>query len=412
MRGFRKLNDCVVVITGASSGIGRATARAFAEQGAIVVLAARRESALRELEKECATAGARALVVPTDVRDEEQVRALADRAIENFGRIDVWVNNAAVTQFARFEEAPPDVYNQVIATNLFGYIHGARAVLPRFREQGRGVLINVSSIVAYVSQPYTSAYTISKAGIRALSDSLYEELLDEPHINVSCVLPATIDTPLFQHGSNYTGRAPAAMPPVYPAEEVADAIVQMARSPRRQVFVGKAGRMLAFQHSVAPSLTQRLMARMVDRKHLRDTPASPTPGNVLEPMSEWTGVSGGWRTDASGRGEDSGMGKAVAASLAIGAMAAYVLLRSRSGRRRGSLLAPLRSQPTVGERIRAHLAAPGAVFRDRRRHTWADRLRGGSSGLAARLRERSSSLVPGSRTDDSLVERLRERVRH
>jgi NAD(P)-dependent dehydrogenase (short-subunit alcohol dehydrogenase family) len=331
MRGYRDLKDRVVVITGASSGIGRATARAFAERGAVVALAARREPPLRELATECAAAGARALVVPTDVRHEEQVEALADRAIENFGRIDVWVNNAAVTQFARFEEAPRDVYDQVIATNLFGYIYGARTVLPTFREQGHGVLINVSSVVAYVSQPFTSAYAVSKAGIRSLSDSLYEELLDEPNINVSCVLPATIDTPLFQHGANYTGRSAAAMPPVYPAEDVADVIVQLTRRPRREVFVGNAGRRLALRHAVAPTLAHRLMARMVERNHLRDTPATPTAGNVLEPMSEWTGVSGGWRTDAGGRGEHNGKGRAVAGSLAIGALATYALLRGRGG---------------------------------------------------------------------------------
>jgi NAD(P)-dependent dehydrogenase (short-subunit alcohol dehydrogenase family) len=369
MRGYRDLNDRVVVVTGASSGIGRATARAFAEMGAVVVLAARREAPLHELATECATAGSRALVVPTDVRDEEQVEALADRAIENFGRIDVWVNNAAVTQFARFEEAPPDVYDQVIATNLFGYIYGARTVLPYFREQGHGVLINVSSVVAYVSQPYTSAYTVSKAGIRALSDSLYEELLDEPSINVACVLPATIDTPLFQHGSNYTGRSPAAMPPVYPAEEVADAIVQMTHSPRREIFVGSAGRMLALQHSLAPSLTQRLMARMVERNHLRDTPAPPTAGNVLEPMAEWTGVSGGWRTDAGGRGADNGKGKAVAGSFAIGALATYALLRGRQAANGRWLLRHRRTA--------RHRALP----------------------------------LPGARRNGGLIERIRERVR-
>jgi NAD(P)-dependent dehydrogenase (short-subunit alcohol dehydrogenase family) len=154
----RKLAESVVVITGASSGIGRAAAEAFANEGSTVVLAARREAALRDVAHHCEAMGARALVVPTDVTDEQAVNHLAQQALENFGRIDVWVNNAAVTLFARFEEAPSDVYRRVIETNLFGYIYGARYAIRAFREQGSGVLVNVSTVAALAPQPYTSAY--------------------------------------------------------------------------------------------------------------------------------------------------------------------------------------------------------------------------------------------------------------
>ena len=297
----RRIRDSVVVVTGASSGIGRATALQFAGHGAAVVLAARREDPLRQLAAECDRRGGRALAVPTDVTDEDAVKQLAGRSIENFGRIDIWVNNAAVTMFGRFEEAPSQAYRRVIETDLFGYIHGARAVLPYFREQGSGTLINNASVVAKVSQPYASAYVVSKHGIRALGMSLRQELLDAPGIHVCTVMPATIDTPLFQHAANYTGRATKAMPPVYPAERVAKTILSLALRPRREVFVGGSARMMNVQQQLAPRLGERLMAVMVDRQHLyRDRAVPPTPGNLFEPMPEGAGVSGGWQRAPTG----------------------------------------------------------------------------------------------------------------
>ncbi len=331
----RKTRDSVVVITGASSGIGRATAQAFAEKGASVVLAARRERPLEEVAAECRNLGGRALVVPTDVTDKRAVEDLARKAIENFGRIDVWVNNAAVAFFGRFEETPYEVYRRVIEVNLFGYIHGARAVLPYFREQGSGVLINNASMVAKIPQPYTSPYVISKHGIRALGECLRQELsLDGDHdIHVVTIMPATFDTPLFQHAANYTGRATQAMPPVYPAEKVAKTIVRCARRPKREVFVGNSARMMSAQFTMAPGLTERMLATMVDRQHLQDSPQEPTPGNVFEPMSEWTGVGGGWRTDSG----SSARKVAFAAAAAVPVLLGWRWLRNERAPKKGSL---------------------------------------------------------------------------
>ena len=297
----RKLKDSVVVITGAASGIGRATALEFARNGATVVLAARRAQALDEVARECQILGGRALAVTTDVRDEEAVKRLARQAIENFGRIDVWVNDAAVTLFARFEEAPSDVYRQVLETNLFGCIHGIRAVLPYFREQGSGTLINLSSVVSEMPQPYTSAYVCSKWAIRALSECLRMELnLDDArNIHVCTVMPASIDTPLFQQAANYTGRAAKALPPVYPPEKVAAAIVDLAEDPRREVIVGGAGRAMMWFRRLSPALFERVMARQIDREHLSDQPEDPTPGNLFEPMPQYASVTGGWRSNGS-----------------------------------------------------------------------------------------------------------------
>ena len=153
------LSDTVVVITGASSGIGRATALAFAAKGATVVLAARRLAALEEVARECEGRGGEALVVPTDVAESNSVQQLATRAVEDFGRIDVWVNCAAVTAFAPFQEIPLEDFKRVLDVNIMGYVHGARAALPQLRDQGKGTLINVSSIVSSVPQPYTHVCT-------------------------------------------------------------------------------------------------------------------------------------------------------------------------------------------------------------------------------------------------------------
>ncbi|MGX2029607.1 SDR family oxidoreductase [Methylocaldum gracile] len=285
--------DSVIVITGASSGIGRATAMKVAEQHGTVVLAARQADVLHEVVRECEQIGGRALAVRTDVTDEEQVRQLARRAIETYGRIDVWVNDAAVTMLSRFEDAPADAFRRVIETNFFGYVHGARAVLPYFHKQGYGVLVNVASVVGKVAAPYASAYVASKFAITGFSESLRMELRDTPDIHVCTILPATIDTPLFQHAANYSGKAVQAMPPVYAPEDVAEAILETIRHPKREVTVGNAGRMIAMWN-LAPPLAERMVARKVERRHFQDRPGPDSPGNLFEPMPEFDTVRGGW----------------------------------------------------------------------------------------------------------------------
>ncbi|HLP89709.1 MAG TPA: SDR family oxidoreductase [Nostocaceae cyanobacterium] len=293
----RAIRNLVVVITGASSGIGRATALEFARQRATVLLAARREGALQDAVQQCDRLGGTAIAIPTDVRNESAVQNLARQAIERFGRLDVWVNNAATSAFGRFEQIPTAAFRQVLETNLFGYIYGARAALPHFREQGSGTLINISSVVGVTGQPYTTPYTISKYAIRGLSDSLRMELyLDNARdIHVCTVLPASIDTPIFQHAANYTGRETKAMTPVYPARQVAEAIVGLVEKPQREIIVGQSAYVQILQKTLAPDLYERVMARQVDQDHFQDyKPAAIKDGNVFEPMLDYSGISGNW----------------------------------------------------------------------------------------------------------------------
>lgn len=289
------LDGAVVVITGASSGNGRATTHAFAQEGARLVLAARQEEALRSTARECEQLGAAALAVPTDTSQPGDVDALARRALERFGQIDVWINCAAVLHFGRFDETPVEAIHRVIETNLLGYMHGARAAIRCFRRQGWGTLINVSSVLSVIAQPYAGAYVASKFAIRGLSECLRQELHDEPDIHVCTVLPAAIDTPIYRRAANYTGHAVQPIWPLYDPGIVAAALVSLARRPRREVYAGGIGPLIALQRTLAPALTERIVRHLIDWMQIRRAYAAPTDGNLFEPVHDSCAVRGGWR---------------------------------------------------------------------------------------------------------------------
>jgi short-subunit dehydrogenase len=323
-----RIKNAVVVITGASSGIGRATALSFAGKGARVLLAARSSGALDSLVTECRRRGAEAVAVVTDVTDVEAVDALAERAVAEFGRLDIWINNAAVSVFGRLTDIPDRDFQRVLDVNISGYVHGSRAALRYFREQEAGVLINVSSIVGEIPQPYTAAYSMSKAAVRALAVSLRSELrLDGlTGIKVCTVLPPTMDTQFFQHAANYTGRRVAAMPPVYPPERVARTIVTLALRPRQEVVVGPAGRIMVLKHRVMPKTLEGIMALQVEKTHLsRRKAASDSTGNLHQPSNTIlaASVNGGWH----GRRRTARRRAVMALMLAGGAV---VLVRKRN----------------------------------------------------------------------------------
>jgi NAD(P)-dependent dehydrogenase (short-subunit alcohol dehydrogenase family) len=272
--------DRVVVVTGASSGIGRATAVHFARAGARVVIAARDAAGLEETQVHCDAAGHHALAQPTDVRDEAQVDALAAAAVREHGRLDVWVNNAGVGAIGRFEDLPADVFRDIVETDFFGVVHGARAALRQFRQQGKGVLIDVSSIAGEVPTPLQSPYVSAKFAVRGFTDTLWQELRDDPGIDVATILPGPVDTPFWQNLANFSGRRVKDLPAAVDADKVAEAIVDCARSPRRHVYVGLPARVSSWQHRLAPRLTDRMMSRVAPRALVGSEPAPHTAGSV------------------------------------------------------------------------------------------------------------------------------------
>jgi short-subunit dehydrogenase len=333
MAGFRDLSGRAVVITGASSGIGRAAAHAFARAGCRLVLAARNEAALQEAVRECRDLGGEAELVVCDVGVPRDVGRLSETALTRYGRLDVWVNDAAISAFGRIEQVPAEEYEKVIHVNLIGTVNGCRAVIPIFRTQGFGVLINIASVAGTVGQPESSAYVASKWAIRGLSASLRQELRNQRDIAVCTVLPPSIDTPLFQHAANHSGRQVRPMPPVYPPEQVAETIVALSRKPRREAFVGMAP-LLRAGHALAPGLTERVMARNVEAKHFNnDIPVAGSSGNLFSPGAD--SVHGGWNGAPSSN--------RAALALAAGAVIAvplgvYAWRRARQANQRSAYL--------------------------------------------------------------------------
>lgn len=289
------LDGAVVVITGASSGIGRAAARRFAGKHARLFLAARSAESLEEVAFECRQAGAASVAVcRMDVAEPEAHERLVKQALAACGRVDVWVNDAAVMSYGRVEDTPVAVLRRIVEVNLLGVMWGTRAVVPVFRRQRRGVLINVSSLYGKMTTPYVTGYAASKFGILGFTQTVRQELHDVPGVFVCAVLPGSMDTPIFRHAANYVGRAIKPVPPVSSPERVARAIVDLAAYPRAQVEIGRLHHLASLAHALLPGAYGDLAPGVMRFVAIGDEPEDPHPGNVFDPGAQ-DGVEGNWR---------------------------------------------------------------------------------------------------------------------
>ena len=292
---MKTLKDQMVVITGASSGVGKAIALEFATYGCKLMLAARNKHALDEVVAECRSLGATAEGIVADTGISQDVQILAKAANEFGGSIDVWINNAGVLAAGALEDVPSIINENVIRKNLLGYINGAQEVLPYFKVQGYGILMNNISVGGWLPTPYATAYSASKFGLRGFSEALKGELGDFPDIHVIDLYPGFLDTPGIQHAANYTGKVLKPAPPVSDPRDVARAVIKLVKHPRSKKTIGLASGFLKLSYALFPDLT-RSIAGTVIRKYLGQADAiDHTSGNVLKPVEYGTGIDGGWR---------------------------------------------------------------------------------------------------------------------
>jgi len=302
MSQLKPIDQQVVVVMGASSGIGRAAALRFAQEGARVVVSARSEQALNSLVEQIQLFNGEAIAVPADVTDFSQVQHVAAAAAERFGRIDTWVHVAAVSLYATVEDTTLAEFRQILDVNLMGQVHGAKAALPYLRREGRGALIHVSSIEAMRALPYQGAYAASKHGVKGFIESLRMELKHEGlPISVTNVMPASINTPLFDHARTKIGTKPKGLPPIYQPEVVVEAIVHAAANPERDIFAGGAARVFAMTQALSPKLLDTMMLATAFKGQRTSEPKSTdAPDNLFEPMDAYPTIYGDFGEQALG----------------------------------------------------------------------------------------------------------------
>jgi len=283
----------VAVVTGASAGVGRASAHALAERGFDVALLARGRTGLAAAEREVQARGVRALAIPTDVADPDQLRASAERTERELGPVEVWVNDAIVTVFGRFVDISPEDFQRVTNVTYLGSVNGIRAALALMRPRDRGVIIQIGSGFAWGGIPLQSAYSGAKHAIEGLVEAVREELIHERSAIELCLvqLPA-LNTPQFEWGKLLMDRRPQPVAPILQPEVAAEAVAWLAEHPRKELWVDRSTVRLALADRIAPRLLDRAVARRGWDGQLTDEPATPAPDNLWEPVEIDLGIRG------------------------------------------------------------------------------------------------------------------------
>lgn len=328
----------IVVITGASAGVGRAAARRFARAGADVALLARGQEGLDGARREVEALGGRALVCPVDVADAAAVLAVAERVEREWGPIDVWVNNAMVGVYAPFKEIAPEEFRRVTEVTYLGFVYGTMAALKHMLPRDRGVIVQVGSALAYRSIPLQSAYCGAKHAIKGFTDSLRSELIhDRSRVRVSMVQLPAMNTPQFDWTLNRLGQQAQPVPPIFQPEVGADAIHWIAHHERRELWVGRSTAKAILGNRVAPGYADRVLA---DRGYTGQTTGQPqrhADTNLWHALPGDAGAHGRFDDRAAARSWQLQASKHRGALLAAGGLlagvaAAVMLRRAGDGR--------------------------------------------------------------------------------
>jgi NAD(P)-dependent dehydrogenase (short-subunit alcohol dehydrogenase family) len=297
-RAGRRLRGKTVIVTGASSGVGRAIARAFGREGASVALLARGVDGLEAAAREIREAGGRALVLPVDVANAAAVDDAADRVVAEWGAIDIWVNDAMVSVFAPVTAIRPEEFRRVTEVNYLGYVHGTLAALRHMKPRNAGVIVQIGSALAYRSIPLQSAYCASKAAIRGFTDSLRSELIRErSRIAITMVQLPAVNTPQFEVVRNRLSKHPQPVPPIYEPEVIARATLEAVLRPRREVWIAWSTVMAILGQRVIPGFLDRYLAKRAWESQETDRlppghPQKHDTDNVDEPIAGDRGAHG------------------------------------------------------------------------------------------------------------------------
>jgi len=296
----KPLSQQVIVVTGASSGLGRAVARLAGRRGAQVVVTARNSEALDACVREIEAFGSEALAVPADCTVQDEVAQVVEQAVDRFGRVDTYVANAIVTVYAETYRYEPDELRRIMDVNFFGQVYGYWAVLPHLRES-KGTFLSVQSALAYRGIPLQGGYCASKAALRNFFESARVELMkDKSGVDISVVHPAAINTPQFDRDRQKIGKQPQPVPPIYQPEPFADAVVHCCEHPIRELPIGWGAQKLMWGQKLSPRAGDLMLLRMGWKgQHTDEDKPLDSPDNLFETMPGDPGAHG--RFDAQAR---------------------------------------------------------------------------------------------------------------